>query len=180
MSPACGSLCMKAGLEPRARLDLSSLRTVGATGSPLAPEAFRWIYEHVHPDVMLASISGGTDPGAAFLTSCPILPVYAGEMQCRALGAAVHAYDDAGRPALDQVGELVVAEPMPSMPLRFWGNDDGTRYRESYFDAYPGVWRHGDWLRLVPRPESVTGIIYGRSVSPINRRGIRMGTSEIY
>ncbi len=180
VSAAFLAACMKAGLRPGAGLDLSSLRTVGSTGSPLPEEGYRWVYAEVHPDVLLASISGGTDPGAAFLTSCPVLPVYAGEMQCRALGAAVHSYDDAGRPALDQVGELVVAEPMPSMPLRFWGDGDGTRYRESYFDAYPGVWRHGDWLRLVPRPESVTGIIYGRSDSTINRRGIRMGTSEIY
>ncbi|HSB18931.1 MAG TPA: acetoacetate--CoA ligase [Anaeromyxobacteraceae bacterium] len=179
VSPAFLAACMKAGLRPR-DLDLSSLRTVGCTGSPLPAEAYRWVYQQVHPDVLLASISGGTDPGAAFLTSCPALPVYAGEMQCRGLGVAVESYDDAGRPGMDRVGELVVARPMPSMPLRFWGDGDGRRYFESYFDVYPGVWRHGDWLRLVPRPESVTGVIYGRSDSTINRHGIRMGTSEIY
>jgi acetoacetyl-CoA synthetase len=171
---------MKAGVSPRRQLDLSALRTVGSTGSPLVPEAYRWVYEHVHPDVLLASISGGTDTGAAFLTSCPILPVYEGEMQCRGLGVAVAALDDEGREVTDQVGELVVAQPMPSMPLYFWGDADGKRYRESYFETYPGVWRHGDWLRLIPRPESVTSVIYGRSDSTINRHGIRMGTSEIY
>ena len=179
-SPAYLSACMKAGVSPRRQLDLSALRTVGSTGSPLVPEAYRWVYEHVHPDVLLASISGGTDTGAAFLTSCPILPVYEGEMQCRGLGVAVAALDDEGREVTDQVGELVVAQPMPSMPLYFWGDADGKRYRESYFETYPGVWRHGDWLRFIPRPESVTSVIYGRSDSTINRHGIRMGTSEIY
>jgi acetoacetyl-CoA synthetase len=179
VSPAFIAACMKSGLRPR-DLDLSSLRTVGATGSPLPAEAYHWVYQQVHPDVLLASISGGTDPGAAFLTSCPALPVYAGEMQCRGLGVAVESYDDSGQPAMDRVGELVVTRPMPSMPLRFWGDADGRRYFESYFDVYPGVWRHGDWLRLVPRPESVTAVIYGRSDSTINRHGIRMGTSEIY
>jgi acetoacetyl-CoA synthetase len=153
---------------------------VGATGSPLAQETYRWIYDEVHRDVLLASISGGTDACAAFLTSCPTLPVHAGEMQCRALGCAVQSFDDAGRPRIGEVGELVLTEPMPSMPLRFWGDKDGSRYRESYFETFPGVWRHGDWLRLVQRPESVTGLIYGRSDSTINRYGIRMGTSEIY
>ena len=174
------AMCMKAGLKPREQIDLGALRTVGSTGSPLPEEAYRWVYRDVHPDVMLASISGGTDPGAAFLTSCPILPVYAGEMQCRGLGVAVHSYDEAGAPVMDQVGELVVAQPLPSMPLFFWGDQDGRRYRESYFETYPGAWRHGDWLRLIPRPESVTSVIYGRSDSTINRHGIRMGTSELY
>ena len=180
ISPAFVAMCMKAGLRPRERFDLSALRTVGATGSPLSQEAYRWIYAHVHPDVMLASISGGTDACAAFLTSCPILPVYAGEMQCRGLGVAVHAFDDDGKPVVGEVGELVITEPMPSMPLHFWGDVDGARYRESYFETYPGVWRHGDWLQLVPRGESVTSVIYGRSDSTINRHGIRMGTAELY
>jgi acetoacetyl-CoA synthetase len=134
----------------------------------------------VHPDVMIACISGGTDPGACFLTACPMLPTYAGEMACRELGLSVHAYDDAGTPVIDQVGELVLTQPIPSLPLFFWGDPGGKRYFESYFETYPGVWRHGDWLRLIPRPESVTGIIYGRSDSTINRHGIRMGTAEIY
>ncbi len=182
-SPAFVSLCMKAGLHPREQFDLSALRSVGSTGSPLTEEACRWIYSDVHPDVMLASISGGTDPGAAFLTSCPILPVYAGEMQCRTLGGAIHAWSDEGRPLIGEVGELVCTEPMPSMPLHFWGDTDGRRYFESYFDTYPGppnVWRHGDWLMLHRRDESVTATIFGRSDSTINRYGIRMGTSELY
>jgi len=177
-SPAFLSACMKAGISPRGQLP--ALRTVGSTGSPLPAEAYPWVYEHVHPDVLLASISGGTDPGAAFLTSCPMLPVYEGEMQCRGLGVAVAALDEQGREVMDEVGELVVSQPMPSMPLYFWGDAGGQRYRESYFETYPGVWRHGDWLRLRPRAESVTSVIYGRSDSTINRHGIRMGTGEIY
>lgn len=180
ISPAFIGLCMKAGLKPGAQFDLHALRTVGSTGSPLTEEGFDWVYREVHLDVMLACISGGTDPGTSFLTCCPILPTYAGEMQCRGLGIATYAYDDDGNPVLDQVGELVMKKPIPSMPLYFWGDKDGKRYQESYFETYPGVWRHGDWLRLVPRPESVTGIIYGRSDSTINRYGIRMGTSELY
>jgi acetoacetyl-CoA synthetase len=179
-SPAYLSSCIKAGISPGSDFDLSAVRTLGSTGSPLTPEAYRWVYRNVGRDVMLAGISGGTDPGAAYLTSCPMLPVYAGEMQCRGLGIAAHSLDDSGNELLDAVGELVVTEPMPSMPLYFWGDDDGKRYRESYFEAYPGLWRHGDWLRLIPRPESVTGIIYGRSDSTINRHGLRMGTSELY
>jgi acetoacetyl-CoA synthetase len=179
-SAAYLSACMKAGISPGTDYDLSAVRTLGSTGSPLTPEGYRWAYRHVKEDMMLAAISGGTDPGAAFLTSCPVLPVYAGEMQCRGLGQAVHALDDSGNKVMDEVGELVVTEPMPSMPLYFWGDDDGKRYHESYFEMYPGLWRHGDWLRLIPRPESVTAVIYGRSDSTINRHGIRMGTSEIY
>jgi acetoacetyl-CoA synthetase len=179
-SPAYLAACMKAGISPRHAFDFSALRGVGSTGSPLPPEACRWVYDHVHPDVLLASISGGTEAGAAFLTSCPTLPVYAGEMQCRGLGVAVRSVDDGAREVMDEVGELVVAEPMPSMPLHFWGDPGGKRYRESYFETWPGLWRHGDWLRLIPRPESVTGVIYGRSDSTINRHGIRMGTSDIY
>ncbi len=183
ISPAFVSLCMKAGMTPREQFDLSALRTIGSTGSPLTAAAYRWIYSSVHPDVMLASISGGTDPGAAFLTSCAILPVYSGEMQCRTLGGAIYAYGDDGTPRLGEVGELVCTAPMPSMPLYFWGDADGRRYFESYFDVFPGppnVWRHGDWLKLTPRAESVTATIYGRSDSTINRYGIRMGTSELY
>ena len=179
-SPAYLSACIKAGISPGRDQDLSALRGLGSTGSPLTAEACRWVYDRVHPDVLLASISGGTEAGAAFLTSCPVLPVYAGEMQCRGLGVAVRALDDGGREVMDDVGELVIAEPMPSMPLYFWGDAEGKRYRESYFDIWPGLWRHGDWLRLIPRPGAVGGIIYGRSDSTINRHGIRMGTSEIY
>ncbi|HTN50605.1 MAG TPA: acetoacetate--CoA ligase [Burkholderiaceae bacterium] len=172
--------CIKAGIEPVRVADLSALRTLGSTGSPLPAEAYRWVYERVKRDLWLVSIAGGTDLAGAFLTGLPTLPVYAGEMQCRALGLKVEAWDDAGRPLLDEVGELICAEPFPSMPLYFWNDSDGRRYHESYFDTYPGVWRHGDWMRLVPRPEAVGGIIYGRSDATINRHGIRMGTAELY
>jgi acetoacetyl-CoA synthetase len=183
ISPAFIGLCMKAGLSPGRRFDLSSLRTVGCTGSPLTADAYRWVYAEVGTDLLLASIAGGTDPNTAFLSACPILPVRAGEMQCRGLGAAVAAWSDEGKPLMGQVGELVCKEPMPSMPLYFWGDTDGSRYFGSYFDAFPGppnVWRHGDWLQLNPHPEAVGGVIYGRSDSTINRHGVRMGTSELY
>lgn len=179
-SPAFIALCIKAGINPGKQFDLSALRSVGCTGAPLSEEGYRWVYSHVSADVRLGCISGGTDPGACFLTTCSILPVYAGEMQCREMGVATYAFDDAGNAIYDDVGELVVALPMPSMPLFFWGDDDGSRYFESYFEPYPGVWCHGDWVKLIPREESVTGIIFGRSDSTINRHGIRMGTSEIY
>lgn len=180
MSPAFINMCMKAGLKPREQFDLSALQMIGSTGSPLTEDGFRWVYENVHPDVMLACITGGTDPGGCFLTSCPTLPIYAGEMTCRELGVSVYAYDEAGKPILNEVGELVMALPIPCIPLFFWGDQGGKRYFESYFDVYPGVWRHGDWLKLIRRPDSVTGVIYGRSDSTINRHGIRMGTSELY
>tara|TARA_R110002072_G_scaffold269868_3_gene429616 strand:- start:170080 stop:172185 length:2106 start_codon:yes stop_codon:yes gene_type:complete len=179
-SPAYIALCIKDGINPAKEFDLAALRSVGCTGSPLSEEGYRWVYSHVKRDVRLGCISGGTDPGACFLTTCSILPVYAGEMQCRELGVATHAFNDDGQSVIDEVGELVVTQPMPSMPLFFWGDDDGSRYFGSYFETYPGVWCHGDWLRLIQRPESITGIIYGRSDSTINRHGIRMGTSEIY
>lgn len=180
LSPAFVQLNIKAGTHPGSQHDLSSLRTVGATGSPLTEEGYRWIYREVHSDILLASISGGTDPNTAFLGTCPIAPVYAGEMQARGLGAAVQAFDDDGAPLMNEVGELVCTQPLPSMPLFFWGDTDGKRYFESYFETFPGVWRHGDWLKLVPRQGAVGGLIYGRSDSTINRHGIRMGTSELY
>ena len=179
-SPAFISLCVKAEFSPRQHFDLSSLTSVGCTGSPLTEAGFRWVYEHVGPDVMLACITGGTDPAACFLTACPILPIYAGEMTCRELGVATYAFDDAGTPITGEVGELVMMQPIPCMPLYFWNDVGGKRYFDSYFDVYPGVWRHGDWLKLIERPDSVTGIVYGRSDSTINRHGIRMGTSELY
>jgi acetoacetyl-CoA synthetase len=169
--------CMKAGIEPAQLADLSALKSVGATGSPLAIEGYEWIYRHVKRDLMLAAISGGTDIAASFVGACPILPLYAGEMQARGLGIAVQAFDDDGKPQIDAVGELVVTEPMPSMPLYFWNDAGDRRYLESYFDTYPGLWRHGDWLRITPRGGA---IIYGRSDTTINRHGIRMGTAEIY
>jgi acetoacetyl-CoA synthetase len=168
---------MKAGVEPRAGRDLGALRAVGSTGSPLSPEGFDWVYEHVGSDTWLFSTSGGTDLCTAFVGGVPTLPVYEGELQARSLGAKVESFDEDGNSLIGEVGELVLTEPMPSMPLRFWGDDDGARLRESYFSMYPGVWRHGDWIEITPRG---TAIIYGRSDSTINRGGIRMGTSEIY
>ena len=169
--------CMKSGIKPREVADLSRIRTVGSTGSPLPVAGYQWVYENVNADILLASISGGTDPGAAFVGACPILPQYAGEMQCRNLGCAVYAFDDAGKALTDEVGELVCTLPMPSFPLYFWNDTGGKRYFESYFDTYPGVWRHGDWIKITPRGGA---IIYGRSDSTINRHGIRMGSAEIY
>ena len=176
-SAAYIAACMKAGVEPGAGRDLSRLKAVGSTGSPLAPEGFDWIYEQIGADTWLFSTSGGTDLCTAFVGGCALLPVYRGELQARALGAAVEAWDEDGKPVVDAVGELVVTEPMPSMPVYFWGDPDGSRYRESYFEMFPGVWRHGDWIEITSRG---TAVIYGRSDSTINRGGIRMGTSEIY
>jgi acetoacetyl-CoA synthetase len=169
--------CEKAGIEPGREHDLGALRAIGSTGSPLSPESFKWVYEHVDPDIWLFSTSGGTDVCTAFVGGCPLLPVYEGELQCRILGCAVESWDEHGVAHVDRVGELVITEPMPSMPLFLWGDDDGERLRESYFQMYPGVWRHGDWIKITPRGGAV---IYGRSDSTINRQGVRMGTSEIY
>ncbi len=171
------SACMKAGLEPGDGRDLTHLTAVGSTGSPLSPEGFDWIYEHVGSDTWLFSTSGGTDLCTAFVGGVATLPVYRGELQARALGAAVEAWDEQGRSLIGEVGELVVTEPMPSMPVYLWGDEDGGRYRAAYFEHYPGIWRHGDWIEITPRG---TAVIYGRSDSTINRSGIRMGTSEIY
>jgi acetoacetyl-CoA synthetase len=176
-SAAYIAACMKAGVEPGNGRDLSRLKAIGSTGSPLSPEGFDWTYEHIGADTWLFSTSGGTDLCTAFVGGCVLLPVYRGELQARALGAAVEAWDEEGEPLIDAVGELVVTKPMPSMPVFFWGDEDGSRYRASYFEHYPGVWRHGDWLEITSRG---TAVIYGRSDSTINRAGIRMGTSEIY
>jgi acetoacetyl-CoA synthetase len=169
--------CMKAEVEPAAGRDLSALSAVGSTGSPLSPEGFRWVYDQLGRDTWLFSTSGGTDVCTAFVGGVPTLPVYLGELQARALGADVQAWDEDGRALTGEVGELVIAQPMPSMPIYFWNDPDGSRLRESYFDMYPGVWRHGDWIEITERG---TAIIYGRSDSTINRGGVRMGTSEIY
>jgi acetoacetyl-CoA synthetase len=166
--------CMKQGVEPP---PLPRLVSVGSTGSPLPVEGFEWVYDRVGSDVWLFSTSGGTDLCTAFVGACPVLPVYAGELQAPALGAALHAFDEQGRSVVDEVGELVLTEPMPSMPLCFWNDPQMRRYRESYFDVYPGVWRHGDWIKITSRG---TAVIYGRSDSTINRGGVRMGTSELY
>jgi acetoacetyl-CoA synthetase len=169
--------CEKEGIEPARECDLSALRAIGSTGSPLSPESFRWVYEQLGADIWLFSTSGGTDVCTAFVGGCPLLPVYEGELQARMLGCAVEAWDAHGNSVVDEVGELVITEPMPSMPLFLWGDESGERLRESYFAMYPGVWRHGDWIRITPRGGAV---IYGRSDSTINRQGVRMGTSEIY
>lgn len=168
--------CKKAGFEPREVANIEHIRTVGSTGSPLPEEGYHWILDQVG-DVMIAAISGGTDVAASYVGACPILPVYAGEMQCRYLGVAVYAMADNGAVLSGDVGELVVTKPMPSMPLYFWNDEGGKRYHESYFDTFPGIWRHGDWIQITPRGGAV---IYGRSDTTINRHGIRMGTSEIY
>jgi acetoacetyl-CoA synthetase len=168
---------MKEGVEPAAGRDLSRLHAVGSTGSPLSPEGFAWVYDKLGGETWLFSTSGGTDVCTAFVGGVPTLPVYEGELQARSLGAAVEAFDEQGSAVVNQVGELVITEPMPSMPVFMWGDEDGSRYRESYFDMYPGVWRHGDWIEITDRG---TAIIYGRSDSTINRGGVRMGTSELY
>ena len=169
--------CQKEGVEPGKGRDLSALQSVGSTGSPLSPEGFQWVYDHLGAETWLFSTSGGTDVCTAFVGGVPTLPVYLGELQAPALGAAVQAWDEDGHSVVGEVGELVITEPMPSMPVRFWGDEDGSRLHDAYFSMYPGVWRHGDWIEITPRH---TAIIYGRSDSTINRGGVRMGTSEIY
>ena len=168
---------MHSGYLPRLAHDLSELRSVGSTGSSLSPESFAWIYENVHRDVMVASISGGTDVCTAFIASCPWHPVLAGELQCRALGANIAALDSTGTPVIDEVGELVILDPLPSMPLFLWGDTDGTLYKETYFSESANYWRHGDWVKITSRGSAV---IYGRSDATLNRGGIRVGTSEFY
>jgi acetoacetyl-CoA synthetase len=170
--------CMKESVVPRSEgRELSELRAVGSTGSPLSPESFEWIYDQLGSETWLFSTSGGTDLCTAFVGGVPVLPVYLGELQARSLGASVEAWDPDGNALVDEVGELVITKPMPSMPVFFWGDEDGSRLQESYFSMYPGVWRHGDWIRITARG---TAVISGRSDSTINRGGVRMGTSEIY
>jgi acetoacetyl-CoA synthetase len=168
---------MKDGLKPRDFAPLPSLRVIFSTGSPLPNEAYDWVYASVKHDLWLASMSGGTDIASGFVACAPTLPVRAGEIQCAELGVAAYAFNDAGKAVVDEVGELVITKPMPSMPLYFWNDEGGKRYKESYFETYEGLWRHGDWIRFTPNGSAV---IYGRSDSTINRFGIRMGTAEIY
>ena len=184
--------CLKAGVEPQQEADLSRIRAVGSTGSPLSDEAYAWLWEKMpRPGgqrMWINPISGGTDFAGAFVAGNRELPVHQGEMQCRSLGAAVEAWSEDGRPLIGEVGELVCTKPIPSMPLYFWGDEGGRRYHDSYFDMFPGepgrgpVWRHGDWIKLVPHADdgAVGAVIYGRSDATINRHGIRMGTSELY
>jgi acetoacetyl-CoA synthetase len=177
VSPPYLQACSRADLHPGRQYDLSRLRILGSTGAPLTPEGFAWVYDEVGKDVLLASISGGSDLCTAFLGGCPILPVRAGRIQCSQLGAKVEAFDAYGNARIGEVGELVLTAPMPSMPIYFWNDPDGHRYRAGYFEMYPGVWRHGDWITLYPDGSSV---VFGRSDSTLNRGGIRMGTSEFY
>ncbi len=169
--------CRKEGLRPGWEHDLSALRSIGSTGAPLSTAGFRWIAEAVGSGVQIASVSGGTDLCTAFVGASPDVPVWEGEISCRMLGADVVALDEQGNELCDEVGELVVRKPMPSMPVSFWNDPDGMRLREAYFDVYPGLWRHGDWIRITPRGSCV---ISGRSDSTLNRGGVRMGTSEFY
>ncbi len=169
--------CRKRGVRPRDRYALRHLRSIGSTGAPLPPEGFDYVYEEVHPDVWLCSMSGGTDVCTAFVGGCIERPVYRGEIQCRALGCDLDAWDAEGNSLVGKVGEMVIKQPMPSMPIYFWNDPDMRRYRESYFSMYPGVWRHGDWIEITPR-DGV--IIYGRSDATLNRHGVRIGTAEIY
>ncbi|GAA0488755.1 acetoacetyl-CoA synthetase [Paractinoplanes deccanensis] len=164
--------CRKAGLTPRKRL-----KGLGSTGAPLPPEGFDWVYEAVGSELQLQSLSGGTDVCTGFVGSVPLLPVTAGKIACRALGAKVEAYDPAGHPVIDELGELVITAPMPSMPVGFWNDPDGKRYREAYFDHFPGVWRHGDWITI---GADGTCVITGRSDATLNRGGVRLGTAEFY
>jgi acetoacetyl-CoA synthetase len=171
------STCMKAGVTPGADVDLAHLRSMGSTGSPLSGDTYDWIYRDVKADQWLAPIAGGTDLAGAFVLGHPAMAVKAGEMQCRALGNAVRAYDVQGNDLVGEVGELVCTEPLPSMPLYFWGDTDGSRLRSSYFEDYLGIWRHGDWISIA---EDGSSVIYGRSDATINRKGLRLGSAEIY
>ncbi|MEU3356149.1 acetoacetate--CoA ligase [Streptomyces sp. NPDC037389] len=169
--------CRKAGVHPGRDFDLSRVRCVATTGSPLPPDGFRWIHDEVSEDMWIASVSGGTDVCSCFAGAVPTLPVYIGELQAPCLGTDLQAWDAQGKPVVDEVGELVVTNPMPSMPIHFWNDPDGHRYRESYFEMFPGVWRHGDWITLTSRG---TVVIHGRSDSTLNRQGVRMGSADIY
>lgn len=169
--------CRKAGLRPGTEFDLGALRAVGSTGAPLPAEGFVWVYEAVGRDVLLSSISGGTDICSAFVGGAPVVPVHAGEIPCRFLGCRVEAYDANGRSVVGEQGELVVTRPLPSMPVGFWDDPGQRRYRAAYFDTYPGVWRHGDWITITERGGCV---ISGRSDATLNRSGVRIGTAEIY
>ncbi|MEU3954810.1 acetoacetate--CoA ligase [Streptomyces achromogenes] len=169
--------CRKAGVHPARDYDLSTVECVATTGSPLPPDGFRWLHDEVREDLWIASVSGGTDVCSCFAGAVPTLPVYTGELQAPGLGTDLSSWDPSGRPLVDEVGELVVTQPMPSMPIHFWNDPDGSRYHDSYFDTYPGVWRHGDWITVTSRGSV---IIHGRSDSTLNRQGVRMGSADIY
>ena len=176
-SPAFVGACMKAGLEPAKIADLRRMRSLGCSGAPLSSDAYHWIYRQFGPELFLFCGCGGTDVAGGIVGASPLLPIYTGEMQTRLLGVDVDACDEDGRPLADEVGEMMIAKPMPSMPLYFWNDADGRRYRESYFSMAAGKWRQGDWLRITPRGGAV---VYGRSDATLNRHGVRMGTAELY
>lgn len=169
--------CRKAGLRPRDIVDLSRLRELGSTGAPLPAEGFGYVYDAVSPTVHLSSVSGGTDVCSAFVGAAPTVPVWEGEISCRMLGCAIESYDEQQQPVRESLGELVITAPMPSMPVGFWGDEDGSRYRAAYFEDIPGVWRHGDWITITERGSCV---ITGRSDATLNRGGVRLGTAEFY
>ncbi|WP_238846924.1 acetoacetate--CoA ligase [Nocardia arthritidis] len=176
-SPGYVLACIKAGAVPRTQHDLSALRTVGITGASLPVSSALWLGDNIGEHVQVSSISGGTDVVSAFLGGVPTVPAWPGELSVPFLGAAIDAFDEDGKPVRGEVGELVITKPMPSMPVRFWGDPDGKRYREAYFDVFPGVWRHGDWITITDRGSIV---VHGRSDSTLNRHGIRMGSADIY
>lgn len=169
--------CMKNNIEPQKMYPLTHLRSINSTGSPLPPEAFDYVYKHIKSDVWLSSMSGGTDVCTAWVGGNPLLPVYEGEIQCRCLGCDMRSFDEMGHEVINEVGEMVVVKPMPSMPVFFWNDRNCEKYIQSYFEMYEGIWRHGDWLKITDRGSC---IIYGRSDATLNRQGIRIGTSEIY
>ncbi|HEY2637242.1 MAG TPA: acetoacetate--CoA ligase, partial [Solirubrobacteraceae bacterium] len=177
ISPTYMMACRKAGVHPAQVADLSEIRTVGTAGSPLPADGYHWVYDELGPDVLLINGSGGTDMCTGIVSGCALTPVYEGEISGCALGVAAAAFDGDGRPVVGELGELVITEPMPSMPVCLWGDPDGTRYRNAYFDRWPGVWRHGDWIRFT---EYGSCVITGRSDATLNRGGVRLGTSEIY
>jgi acetoacetyl-CoA synthetase len=177
VSPAFAMACRKEGLEPGARFDLSSIRTIGAAGSPLPLEGFEWLYRQFGPEVQVNLGSGGTDVCTGIVQGYPLLPVYAGEMSGRCLAVDAQAFGPDGEPVVGELGELVIAKPMPSMPVALWNDSDGSRARAAYFDTFPGVWRHGDWIVFSERGSSM---VTGRSDATLNRGGVRLGTSEFY
>ena len=169
---------MKKVISPKISSDLSKMRSLSSTGAPLPPEAFDYVYEHIKEDVWLCSMAGGTDVCTAFVGGCPDYPVHSGEIQCRALGVSLFSYNDEGKAVEDELGEMVIDKPMPSMPIYFWNDDNNKRYKTSYFEDYPGKWRHGDFIKINSETHGL--IIYGRSDATLNRHGIRIGTAEIY
>lgn len=169
--------CRKADVHPARDFDLSAVKCVATTGSPLPPDGFRWLHDEVAEDLWIASVSGGTDVCSCFAGAVPTLPVHIGELQAACLGTDLQSWDPSGKPLTGEVGELVVTNPMPSMPIHFWNDPDGSRYRDSYFEMFPGVWRHGDWITIT---DHGSVIIHGRSDSTLNRQGVRMGSADIY